>query len=152
MDPYRIALLGSMYFTGCTLFGIVVNRMGDLYGRKWPVRISALLSIPVHGLLLISNNLTFTSILFFVIGTLSPGKCQVGFTYAGEFLTERDRPFVGSMILFCDSSAMVLLPLYFKFVSKYWLHFHVVSFTLNVTSALLIFLVPESPKYLIGKK
>ncbi|TNV79478.1 hypothetical protein FGO68_gene17792 [Halteria grandinella] len=151
VDPFRIALLGSMYFSGTTLFGIVVNRMGDLYGRKWPVRASALLSIPIHGLLLVSTDLTLTSILFFLIGALSPGKCQVAFTYAGEFLKERERQVIGSMILFCDSSAMVLLPLYFKFVSKYWLYFHVVSFSLNVISALLIFMVPESPKYLIGK-
>ena len=152
VEPYRIALLGSMFFTGCTLFGVLVNRLGDIHGRKWPVRFSAILSIPIHGMLLISNDLTFTSVLFFLIGALSPGKCQVAFTYAGEFLKERDRQLIGSMILFCDSSAMVMLPLYFKLISKNWIYFHVVSFGLNVTSAIMIFMVPESPKYLIGKK
>jgi MFS family permease len=75
VEPWRIALMGSMYFAGTTTFGIIVSRLGDLYGRKWPVTISALISIPIHGMLLYSNNINFTSVLFFILGALGPGKC-----------------------------------------------------------------------------
>ena len=49
IDPYQIALMGSMYFSGMCFFNILVTRLGDLYGRKWPVRISAILSLPIQA-------------------------------------------------------------------------------------------------------
>ena len=33
VEPYKIGLLGSMYFVGTTVFGILVTRIGDLSGR-----------------------------------------------------------------------------------------------------------------------
>ena len=122
-DPFKVALLGSMYFAGTTALGLFVTRLGDVYGRKWPSRISALLGIPVQIALLSSTNLNLMIILFFLLGAVGPGRCQVGFVYASELLPERYRTILGSAILFADSSSIVVLPIYHRFLSKSWLPF-----------------------------
>ena len=45
-DPFQIGLLGSMYLVGVTALGVWVSRAGDLWGRKWPSTISALVAVP----------------------------------------------------------------------------------------------------------
>ena len=55
-------------------------------------------------------------------------------------------------MLFMDSATMILLPVYFKYISKNWIYFPLVSLLLNVLGTLGLFLIiPESPKYLLGK-
>jgi hypothetical protein len=63
-----------MFFAGSTCIGFFVTRAGDLYGRKWPTRISSLLSIPIQAAMLMSKNLTTIIILFFLNGMCFPGK------------------------------------------------------------------------------
>lgn len=145
-------MLGSMYFAGTTVFCLVVSRLGDIYGRKWPVRISSILALPTHLALLCSNNLSLTTFLFFVLGSLGPGKCQVSFVYASELVPEKYRAMIGSLTLFTDSATMIIVPTYHRFFTKNWVYFHAVSFALNIISAIALFWFPESPKYLIGKK
>jgi MFS family permease len=112
-----------MYFAGTTSMGFLVTRMGDVYGRKWPSRISALASVPIQLAVLLSTNLNLTIILFFMLGMVGPGKIQVGFVYASEMLPEKYRTTIGSFILFNDSATMILLPVYHKLMSKSWLYF-----------------------------
>ena len=55
-------------------------------------------------------------------------------------------------MLFMDSATMIMLPVYFKFISKNWIYFQLVSLLLNVVGTLGLFLIiPESPKYLLSK-
>ena len=58
---------------------------------------------------------------------------------------------MGSVILFMDSAAILILPLYHRFLSKNWLYFQMFSLGLNAFSAISLFIIPESPKYLIGR-
>jgi len=59
---------------------------------------------------------------------------------------------LGSVILFVDSSTMLLYPMYHRFLTKNWIYFHLLSFALNGIAIIGMFAVPESPKYLIGKQ
>jgi len=47
----------------------------------------------------------------------------VGFVYASEVTHERHRSLLGSAILFTDSSAILLLPVYHKLITKNWIYF-----------------------------
>ena len=42
--------------------------------------------------------------------------------------------------------------IYFYFISKYWLPFEIFGWSLNLLVVSCLFLVPESPKYLLSKK
>ena len=122
-NPFHKALMGSMYFAGAIASGIFVTRMGDLYGRKLPTLISCLVAIPIHLGLILSTNLNFSIVLFFLFGMTRPGKMQVSFIYASELVPETLRKRVGSFILFFDGGSLILFALYFKFISKDWLYF-----------------------------
>ena len=76
---------------------------------------------------------------------------MVGFVYAGEMFSEDYRSIVGSVILFTDSATILFLPLYYKLISKNWLYFQLFYFGLSVISFFCLFLIPESPKYLLSK-
>ena len=80
-----------------------------------------------------------------------PGKTMVGFVYAGEMFPEEYRSMVGSIILFTDSATMIFLPLYFKLISKNWLYFQLFYLILSIIATFCLFLIPESPKYLVSK-
>jgi hypothetical protein len=68
-----------------------------------------------------------------------------------ELVPERDRTFVGSLVNFVDASTILLLPLYFKFVTKEWIYFYIGSFAMNIIAVLvLLTVIPESPKYLLA--
>ena len=76
---------------------------------------------------------------------------MVGFVYAGEMFSEDYRSIVGSVILFTDSATILFLPLYYKLISKNWLYFQLFYFALSVISLFCLYLIPESPKYLLSK-
>jgi MFS family permease len=63
-----------MYYAAAMIFNLLVARLGDVYGRKWPVRVSSLISVPVQAALIFWADLDTATALFFVMGALSPGK------------------------------------------------------------------------------
>jgi MFS family permease len=141
-----------MYFAGEVTFGILVTRMADIYGRKWLCWFSYFLSLPLQLGFLLSTDLTLTTVLFFFFGACTPGKLQVTFVYLTELVPSSYRTLVGTLILFSDASSMILLPLYFRFVSKNWLWFQLASLILNVLSVTgMLLFIPESPRYLWAK-
>jgi MFS family permease len=79
---FKIGLMGSMYFLGMTLTGIFVTRLGDIYGRLTPVRVSSLLSIPICYVILQSESLNLSIFMYLLLGFCYPGKCQVDFVLA----------------------------------------------------------------------
>ena len=146
--PYRIALLGSVYFIGEVLFTVLVTRLGDVYGRKWVCWICSALSVPIQLGFLLSTNLTFTIALFFLLGACTPGKLHISFVYLTELVPERYRTAVGTVILFSDASTMAWQTLYFRLVTKEWIYFQILSLVMNIIAVLgILFLIPESPKY-----
>lgn len=118
VEPYRIGLMGSMFFLGIAVFTLFVARSADIYGRKYPVRISSLLSLPTQFGLLFSNNLTLSTVIFFFQGACSPGKVQVSFVYVCELVPVRFRTYIGSLVLFGMGTTMILFAVYFRFISK----------------------------------
>ena len=67
-------------------------------------------------------------------------------------MQEKHRIMLGSIILFMDSSTMLTFPVYHRFISKNWIYYHVTSLILNGIAIVMMYGIPESPKYLIGKQ
>ena len=51
-----------------------------------------------------------------------------------------------------NSSVTILSCIYFYFISKYWLWFQLVGWSLNVLTVVCVIFMPESPKFLLTKK
>ena len=141
-----------MYFAGAISSGLFVTRSGDIYGRKLPTMISALVSIPIHIALMASTNLNFSIVMFYLFGLTRPGKMQVSFVYVSELVPEKFRRFVGTFILFFDGSSLILFGFYFLLISKNWVYFQVFTLLLSIASTAILFFIPESPKYLMNKR
>jgi MFS family permease len=140
-----------MYFAGAIISTLVITRIGDLYGRKLPTLISSLVSLPIHLGLILSRSLNLSIALFFLLGLTRPGKMQVSFVYLSELVPEAHRRRVGSFILFFDGGSLILFALYFKYISKQWVYFQLYALGISAISALVLFAIPESPKYLMEK-
>jgi MFS family permease len=150
-DSYQIGLLGSSFFAGMTVLVVIVTRLGDVIGRKWPTNVSTVIAIPITVGLLFSKNLTLTIVLLFFFGATCPGREHVPFTYMCELVPERHRQIIGSVLLFADATTIGLIAVYFRFISKQWLYFQYFSLGLNLIATVVILFVPESPKYLHGR-
>ena len=118
-----IGLLGSMNFVGWMFTGLFVPRLGDLYGRKWPVVCSLLVAVLAYISVILSNNLKLAIALMFLFGSCCAGRYSISYVYISELLPVGNRTFLCSAILFIESGNLILLSLYFRFISKHWLPF-----------------------------
>lgn len=152
VEPYRIGLLGSMYFAGWTVACVFIPRLGDLYGRRFPYLISSGLSVFVYLGLILSSNLTLSTIFFFMLGLCCVGKSNLCYVYLLEFIPLRWQVYVGTFLLFLDGSTMIIISLYFRYMSRDWLYFQICGCCATAMAFLGSLIVPESPRYLQSVK
>jgi hypothetical protein len=55
-------------------------------------------------------------------------------------------------MLFADGSTMILLSIYFRYITKDWLWFQIYGVIALSVSTLACFILPESPKFLYSYK
>jgi len=65
---------------------IVVQRLADIYGRKWPFWISLAVGLISHIAIVLSRDLTTTIVLFFVFGACNAGRYAICYVYMGELM------------------------------------------------------------------
>jgi hypothetical protein len=58
---------------------------------------------------------------------------------------------VGSFTMFADASILVIIPLYFIFISKDWVPFQLFAVFATFVTLIATLIIPESPKYLYSK-
>lgn len=83
---WKVGLIGSMYLFGWSMACLFVPRLGDVYGRRWPYIISGAISIFVYLGLILSNSITLTMVLFFMLGLCTPGKSNIAYVYLLELV------------------------------------------------------------------
>lgn len=140
-----------MYFAGMCSFGVFVTRAGDVFGRKLPSNISAIIAIPLLIGLCFSKSIILSAVLTFFVGATSPGRSQVVFVYICELVPNKYRSKIGSFILFMDCTTIAIYALYFRYISKQWLYLWSVNVGLITLATISLFFMPESPKYLHSK-
>jgi putative MFS transporter len=130
---------------------IFIPRLGDIYGRKKPFYISLLCACFIQLGCIISTNLILTIAFFFLLGLTQAGKFSMAHVYLQELMPVSYRTAAGTLAQFADAATIVILALYFRFVSKDWLPFQVLGLAMTFISAVALALVPDSPKYLYSK-
>lgn len=149
---FQIGLIGSTYLLGWALGCLFVPRMGDVYGRRWPLVISMGISLIIYLILILSTNINLTTVMFLLLGLTNPGKSNVCYIFLLEFIPKKWQTPVSTLLLFADGSTMIFLSLYFRFVSKNWLWFQIFTLSLTTVAFIVILFAPESPKYLYSFK
>lgn len=123
VDAWKIGLIGSMYPFGWSLGCLFVPRLGDVLGRRLPFLVSVAISILLYFGVLVSQTIYLNMALFFMIGMTMPGKTSVSYVYLLEMVPHEWKTAVGTMLMFADGSTMIIVSLYFRFVSKQWIYF-----------------------------
>ena len=149
---WKIGLIGSMYLLGWALGCLVVPKLGDLYGRRIPYAASMAASLIFYLGLILSQNIYITMALFLLIGACNPGKSNIAYVYLLELVPTKMQTYVGTALLFADGSTMILLTVYFRFISKNWIGFQIFAISFAAIAFLITLLAPESPKYLYSYK
>lgn len=130
---------------------IVVQRLADIYGRKWPFWISLAVGLATHVAIVLSRDLTTTIALFFLFGACNAGRYAICYVYMCELMPPQYRDYVGAFTQFSDSSTFIVFVVYYRFVSKDWLPFQLFAMFLTLVCVITTFFIPESPKYLYEK-
>ena len=115
--------MGSMQFAGWMVASLFVPRLGDVYGRKWPVHISVIVAFFIYLGVLLSNSLNLNIAFFFFFGACCAGRYQICYVYLSELTPVKYRTLVGSATQFMDAFTFILIAVYYRFISKEWLPF-----------------------------
>lgn len=148
----KVGLIGSMYFFGLAGSAIVLPRLSDLFGRKRIYFISMAAHLAVYLVFLLSTSLTLNIVMMFFFGSLSVVRASIGYIYMQEFTPVAQQSIVGTLVQVITGTISILACIYFYFISPWWRPFQIFAWALNLVIVGCVFLVPESPKYLLSKK
>eukprot|EP00347_Sterkiella_histriomuscorum_P019689 403340662 len=152
VESYRIGLLGSMYFAGWTISCLIVPRLADLYGRKWPIICCSCISFVLILGLILSNNLNLSIALFFFLGMCQTGKISTVYVMMLELIPQFSTTILGTIVQLLDGATLIWSSIYFRYISKDWLWFQVFGLCTCGVACVLQFFLPESPKYQYSKR
>ena len=97
--------VGSIFFV----------RLGDIYGRKWVLTATVIIStIALFGVI-IPTNLIMLYISVFIFGVTASPRYALSYVYALELTTKNHEAFYTMLSMQADSSAMIILGIYFYF-------------------------------------
>ena len=145
---FEINFISHAFYFGNVIGSILISRIPDLYGRKWPFTLFLIAQLPCYIGLICSKNFILTAVLAFGIGVLNIGIYNGGYVNVCEYVHTPWKNHVCTVLLFFDNFTTILISLYFKYISRYWLWFQLAGIGLNIIAIIGMFFIPESPEYL----
>lgn len=68
-----------------------------------------------------------------------------------EFMPLAKLPFTGSIYFIMETVTAIFGVIYFAFLSKDWFGYIAVGYAMQICGTIIVFFLPESPKYLFKK-
>ena len=99
--------------------------------------------------ILSTKHLSLMIALWFTIGLLSSIRVQVGYVYLLELMPKKGQTPVTSIWNVQEVMIYVLAIIYFWKISTHWFWFCLFGLVFQSVSVILMFWVPESPRFLI---
>ena len=87
--------------------------------------------------------------IFFGFGAASSIRINIGYIYLMEVLPKKAQTPVTSGWNVQEAAIYVAATIYFWKISKHWQYFLLIGWIFNVISVVLLFFMPESPRWLI---
>jgi len=145
---YKIGLIGSIYFIGCTMLLWPILSDTSIGRRKLYLWAVSIFTVAFLGLIL-STNLTFTYVCMFLLGATWGGRVVVGLSW---FLELTPPAYHSGVVLFYELSEpvlLIMLTFWYQFIDRSWLNVYIIGFVIVALSLVYMFSwVPESPKWL----
>ena len=99
-----------------------------------------------------TESLNTAIVVSFMFGMMSSVRINIGYVYLVELMPKSWHSTTGSIFNVFEGSIYVIASVYFWFLSKNWLYFVSVGYIFSLISACAIWLLPESPSFLIEKQ
>jgi MFS family permease len=144
----KIEFMSNWYYLGEIVGGVLITRIPDVYGRKWPLAISTSLQLPIMIATIFSRSYTLTCIFGFIMGILHMGIYNGCYINVCEYVHERWKNKVCSLLLVFDMLTCIIISAYWRYISKNWLWLHIFACCCNAVALIGLYLLPESPEYL----
>ena len=100
--------------------------------------------------MLVTRSLMVMSISIFIQGLLASLRVQIGYVYLMELMPRSAQTLVTTIWCCCDSVIYLFASVYFWKISKHAFYFELVGFVWVCLSSILMFWIPESPRFLVS--
>ena len=100
--------------------------------------------------MLFTGSLAVMSTVIFLQGALSSLRVNVGYVYLMELMPRSVQTAVTTIWCICDAVIYLLASVYFWKISKHAVYFESVGFVWVCISCILMYWVPESPRFLVS--
>lgn len=127
---WKVGLLGSMVFVGWVITLIWVPRLSDKYGRKTIYMIGMWGDCACFIAMFLVTSIDLMICVTFVFGLCTTIRVNIGFVYIMEMMPKRNQTFYASAYNCQEGSILFMGTLYFWFVSKDWIYFSLIGFTM----------------------
>lgn len=98
---------------------------------------------------MVTDSLDVTIAVSFLSGMLNSIRVNIGYVYMIELMPKSSQAKVTTVWNIIEGSIYVLATFYFWQLSKNWLYFVAIGYVLSIYSAIAVWSLPESPRYLV---
>ena len=138
-------------FLAAAIQGILLFKVPDMWGSRKSMIVFGLLSFSSQFVILLVPNFQIRIVAFFILGA-SFIKNSQSYTWLSGFVQQKHIPLCYGVINAYDCLAVLIICLYFIYVSTNYfnLYFYLGTVVCAIAFLLTILFAPESPKFLIG--
>eukprot|EP00347_Sterkiella_histriomuscorum_P018095 403346808 len=144
----KTSLLSSMYYLGYSIGCLFIPRITDKYGRWFIFMLCMVVQFPLSVAILFSKSVELNTALSFFLGVCCVGRYNGCYINISEYVDDRYKNTMATLLLVADSLTCILVAVYNKFISKDWLYLQIFGAVLCFISAAGSFYVTETPEYL----
>jgi Sugar (and other) transporter len=121
--------------------------MSDRYGRKIYYVSSVCAQLPFLQVVLFSNSLILTFVMYFSLGLCFVGRYYGSFVNIVEYTPNKYKRTIASALLVVDVTHTICIITYFKYVRNV-VYLEIFGICLNIVAIVCVLWIPESPVYL----
>lgn len=152
-NKYKISFIGSAYFIGVIASMATLGALPDAYGRRPFVLLHALcIAMAYVGIVCLSFSLSFLYWFFGLLGFAGGLGIVVGYNYTMEIMPDSHKAFATTFLMGGSSVLGISYTLCLQYLTKNWVWVQLVGVGASVLAVLMLFTIPESPKFYFMKR
>ena len=145
-----IGMIGGSLFIGWCITLLWLPAISDNYGRRMVFWIGMMIQLVLYTGLFFCKNLILMIFIWIAFGALSTIRIQIAYVYMMELLPKHMQTPVTSGWNVQEAMVYVIATIYFWKISKLWYPFVAIGYVWNIISIILMYWVPESPRWLVS--
>ena len=150
MNEWKVSAIGSWYFIGWCTTLIWLPALADKYGRKYLLWAGLITITICYAIMLFTESLLVMSIVIFIQGMVTSLRVNVGYVYMMELMPRSVQTQMTTFWCSIDALIYLFASVYFWKISKDAKYFELVGLIWVTISCILIYWLPESPRYLVS--